>query len=73
MIKKKTQKVLYNLGNIFEMNTFLTVSPRAVFRTRSEVYGGAFLQKQLATTYFYMILYDFINYLAFVDIKQTSP
>ena len=22
-------------------------------------------------TYFYMILYDFINYPAFVDIKQT--
>ena len=46
MIRIKTQKVLYNLGKIFKMNTFLTVSPRAVFRTQSKVYGGAFLQKQ---------------------------
>ena len=55
------------------MNTFLTVSPWTVFRTRSKVYDGAFLQEQWATTYFYMTLYAFINYLAFVDIKQTSP
>ena len=55
------------------MNTFLTVSPRAVFRARSKVYGGAFLQKLLATTYFYMILYDFVNCSAFVDINQTLP
>ena len=46
MIRIKTQKVLYNLGKIFKMNTFLSVSPRAVFRTQSKVYGGAFLQKQ---------------------------
>ena len=49
MIKVKIQKVLHNLGNIFKMNTFLTVSLRAVFRTQSEVYGGAYLQKLLAT------------------------
>ena len=34
MIRIKTQKVLHNLGNIFKMNTFLTVSPRTVFRTQ---------------------------------------
>ena len=36
---------LHNLGNIYEMNTFLTVSPRAVFRTQSKVYDGAFFAK----------------------------
>ena len=30
------------LGNIFKMNI-----QRAVFRTKSKVYGGAFLQKKL--------------------------
>ena len=45
MIGIKSQKVLHNLGNIFKMNTFLAVLPRAVFRTQSEVCGGAFLQK----------------------------
>ena len=40
-----TKKVLHKLGNIFKMNTFLTVSPRAVFRTQSKVYGGAFFCK----------------------------
>ena len=71
MLRIKT--VLYNSGNIFKMNTFLTLSPRAVFRSQSKVYGGAFLQKQLATTYFYMILYDFLNCSAFVDINQALP
>ena len=41
---KTHKKVLYNLGNIFKMNTFLTVLPRFVFRTQSKVYGGAFMQ-----------------------------
>ena len=27
------------------MATFLTVLPRAVFKTQSKVYGGAFVQK----------------------------
>ena len=69
MTRIKTQKVLYNFGNGFKMNTFLTVLPRAVFRIQSKVYGGAFFAKT-AATYFYMILYDFLNCLAFVDIKQ---
>ena len=42
---KVKKKVLHNLGNIFKMNTFLTVSPRAVFTTQSKVYGGAFFYK----------------------------
>ena len=41
MIRIKTQKVLHN----FKMNTFLTVSPRALFRTQSKVYGGALFAK----------------------------
>ena len=45
MIRIKTHKVLRNLGNAFTMNTFLTISPRAVFRIQSKVYGGAFLRK----------------------------
>ena len=45
MCIKKTQKVLHNLGNIFKMNAFLTVSPSAIFRTQPKVYGGALLQK----------------------------
>ena len=32
------------LGNIFKMNV-----QRAVFRTKSKVYGGAFWQKKLTT------------------------
>ena len=44
-VKNKDKKVLHNLGNIFKMNTFLTVWPRAVFRTHSKVYGGAFFVK----------------------------
>ena len=45
MIRIKThKKVLQNLGNIFKMNTSLTVSPRAVFNVQSKVCGGAFLQ-----------------------------
>ena len=42
---KDKDKVLHNLGNIFEMNTFLTVSPRAVFWIQSKVNGGAFFAK----------------------------
>ena len=42
---KDTKKVLRNLGNILKMNTFLTVLPRAVFRTQSKVYGGTFFAK----------------------------
>ena len=46
MIRIKThKKVLHNLGNIFKMNTFSTVSPRTVFRTQSKVYGGASFAK----------------------------
>ena len=45
MIRIKTENVLDNLGNIFKMNTFLTVSPRTLFRTESKVYDVAFLQK----------------------------
>ena len=38
MIRIRTQKkVLYNLGNIFKMNTFSTVLPRAVFRTQKSM------------------------------------
>ena len=29
----------------YRMDTYLTVLPRARFRTQSNVYGGAFLQK----------------------------
>ena len=42
MIRIKMQKVLHNLGNIFKMNSFLTVLARAVFRTQLKVYCGAF-------------------------------
>ena len=46
MIRIKThKKVLHDFGNIFKMNTFLIVSPRAVFKTQSKVYGGAFFVK----------------------------
>ena len=45
MIRINTQKVLHNLGNIFKMNTFLALSPRAVFRAQSKVYVGAFFAK----------------------------
>ena len=44
MHDKDTKKVLQNLQNIFKMNTFLTVSLRAIFRTQSKVYTGAFLR-----------------------------
>ena len=38
MIRIRThKKVLYNLGNIFKMNTFSTVLPRAVFRTQKSM------------------------------------
>ena len=45
MIRMKTQRVLHNLGNVFKMNTFLTLMPRAVFRTQSKVYAGVFFAK----------------------------
>ena len=46
MIRVRTEKkVLCNLGNIFKMNTSLTVLPRAVFKTQSKVYGGTFFAK----------------------------
>ena len=74
MHDKNKDKKFYTTWQIsLKWILFLTVSPRAVFRTQSKVYGGPFLQKQLATTYFYMILYDFINCPASVDIKQTLP
>ena len=39
----KTQKVLERTGEIsFKWLLFLTVLSRAVFRTQSKVYGGAF-------------------------------
>ena len=43
MLRIKIQKVLHNWENIFLMVTFLTVLPRAVFRTQSKVFGEAFL------------------------------
>ena len=47
MLKRKmTQKALHNWGNIFLNGYFLTVLPRAVFRTQSKVYGGAFFTKK---------------------------
>ena len=46
MNRIKKQEILHNLGNMFKMNTFLRVSPRAVFKNQSKVYGRAFLQKQ---------------------------
>ena len=42
MIRIKTQKVLHNLENIFKMSTFLTTSPRALYRIQLKVYGEAF-------------------------------
>ena len=64
------------------MATFLTVLPRAVFRTQLKVYHAAFFQKNClyyhkmqiilyCFTYFNIILYDFISCPAFVDINQT--
>ena len=44
MIRLKTQKVLHNWGNIFQIVTFLTVLLRAIFRTQLKVYGGAFFK-----------------------------
>ena len=46
MIRIKThKKVLHNFGNIFKMNTFLIVSPRAIFRTQLKVNGRDFFAK----------------------------
>ena len=42
---KGTKIFLHSLGNYFKINTFLTVSPRTMFRTQSKVYGGAFFAK----------------------------
>ena len=50
MIIIKAQKVLERTGEIpFKWLLFLTVLPRAIFRTQSKVYGGAILQKLLTT------------------------
>ena len=54
MIKIKTEKVLHNLGNIFKMNTFLIISSRAVFRTQSKVYGGAYIANSPIYIYIYI-------------------
>ena len=37
MIRIKTQKVLHNLGNIFKMNTFLTIEWYLVSNQKSTV------------------------------------
>ena len=44
-----TQEVLHNWGNIALNGYFLTVLPRAVFKTQPKVYGGAFLEQYLTT------------------------
>ena len=43
--KNKDTKSFTELRKSFNWLLFLTVLPRAVFRTQSKVYGGAFLQK----------------------------
>ena len=43
--KNKDTKSFTELGKSFKWLLFLTVLPRALFRTQSKVYGGAFLQK----------------------------
>ena len=46
MCGKNTDKKFYRNGEIyFKWLLFLTVLPRAVFRTQSKFYGGDFLQK----------------------------
>ena len=46
MHDKNKDKKFYRTGEIsFKWPLFLTVLPRAVFRTQSKVYGGDFLQK----------------------------
>ena len=49
--KNKKEKVLHNWGNLLN-GYFLTVLPRALFRTQPKVYGGAFSQKLLITCSF---------------------
>ena len=43
--KSRRQKVLHYEKISFKWILFLTVLPRAVFRTQSKAYGGTFLQK----------------------------
>ena len=43
--KNKDTKSFIELGKYLLNGYFLTALPRAVFRTQSKVYGGAFLQK----------------------------
>ena len=46
MHDKNKDKTFYRTEEIsFKWLLFQTVFPRAVFRTQSKVYGGAFLQK----------------------------
>ena len=50
MHDKNKETDFYITGEIFfKWLIFLTVLPRALFRTQPKVYGGAFLQKQLTT------------------------
>ena len=48
--KNKDIKSFTELGEYLLNGYFLTVLPRAIFRTQSKVYGGAFLQKYLTTS-----------------------
>ena len=45
MMQVKTQKVLQNWEKSFKWLFSLTLLVRAIFRTQSKVYGGAFLEK----------------------------
>ena len=47
--KNKDTKIFTELEGYLLNGYFLTVLPKAVFRTQSKVYGGAFLQKLLTT------------------------
>ena len=42
---KDRKKSLHDLGNIFKMNTFLTVLSGAVFTAQSKVFDGTFFVK----------------------------
>ena len=49
MHKNKDTKSFTELRKYLLNGYFLIVLPRAVFRTQSKVYGGAFLQKYLTS------------------------
>ena len=50
----RTQKVLHNWENTFLHGYFLTVLPKALFKTQpKKVYGGAFLQEYLTSFRFF--------------------